>query len=373
MMIATGAGKEGCVHQSQSSIVAIAGSAGGLDAMCKILPCLPDDFPAPIVYLQHLSGSYNGSLAKVLQWHTTLNVRWARQGERLEAGVVYLCPPGGSSFVQPDGILTLAEPVTTIDHLHPADNLFASVAASYAHRAVVIVLSGAGSDGSDGVSAVRASNGTVLVQQEASASQRSMPRAAVATGCVDFVLRLEDIAPVLLSLMRNGHPLGSLRVKAARFAERKRMYISPGLQDKAERLLSIALGLHGTGMGNIQLLEPGTNNLRIIAQRGFGLDFLDHFAAVNTQNGSACGRAMLNRKPVMIPDVKTDPLFVLHLAIAEAAGFRAVQSTPLSSRDGAFLGVLSTHFRTPGPLQPAKLHWLNWHRRANELVNQLSY
>jgi len=151
------------------------------------------------------------------------------------------------------------------------------------------------------------------------------------------------------------------------------MSISPRLQDNADRLLSIALMLHGTRMGNIQLIEPGTGNLRIIAQRGFGLDFLEHFGAVNTENGSACGRAILSRKPVMIPDVRTDPQFAVHLDIAEGAGFRAVQSTPLISRDGAFLGVLSTHFRTPGRLPPSKLDWLNWHRRANDLIDQLSY
>jgi GAF domain-containing protein len=148
------------------------------------------------------------------------------------------------------------------------------------------------------------------------------------------------------------------------------MSIPTRLQDQADRLLSIALALHGTAMGNIQLVDPETGDLRIIAQRGFGLDFLEHFAVVNTENGSACGRAMLNRKPLMIPDVKTDPLFAVHVNIAEAAGFRAVQSTPLISRNGAFLGVLSTHFRTPGHLAQSKLHWLDWHRRANDLIDQ---
>lgn len=123
------------------------------------------------------------------------------------------------------------------------------------------------------------------------------------------------------------------------------MPVSPALQSALDVLLAIALRVDGTDLGNIQLFERETGTLSIVAQCGFGLDFLEHFATVGRQDESACGRAMRAGQPVLIPDVTTDPLFAVHRHTAAAAGFRAVQSTPLMKRDGTLLGVLSTHFR----------------------------
>jgi PAS domain S-box-containing protein len=86
--------------------------------------------------------------------------------------------------------------------------------------------------------------------------------------------------------------------------------------------------------------------LEIVAQRGFGQDFLNHFSAVN-ESGAACGRALKRAERVIIEDVLTDPDFAPHRAIAASAGFRAIQSTPLFSRSGEPLGIVSTHFRQP--------------------------
>jgi hypothetical protein len=365
--------EKGCDERSQTAVLAIAGSAGGLTAMRQILACLPADFPAPILYLQHLNGSYRSNLPEVLQWHSVLKVCWAQQGERLAAGVVSVCPAACSPFVHPDGTVTLTRTATSLDVLHGADRLFGSVAANYAHRAIVIVLSGGGWDGIDGVCAVRARNGTVLVQDEASAWQPSMPRAAIATGCADLVLRLKDIAPALVSLLRDGYPLAILRDKAARLAERKCLSPSPALQDMLDRFLELAVRMYGTDLGNIQLYEPQTGNLAIVAQRGFGLDFLEHFGAVNRQDGSACGRAMRRQGPVFIQDVDADPGFAAHREMAAAAGFRAVQSTPLINRDGTFLGVVSTHFRRPRNLSDTELYRLDRHRGASDLIEQLAH
>ena len=108
--------------RSEIAVVAIAGSTGGTDALRRILACLPADFPAPVLYVQHLNGSCCNVLAEVLQWYTVLKVRWARQGDRLEAGVVYLSPAGFSPFVHPDGTLTLAPTATSREVLHRADH-----------------------------------------------------------------------------------------------------------------------------------------------------------------------------------------------------------------------------------------------------------
>jgi PAS domain S-box-containing protein len=118
-----------------------------------------------------------------------------------------------------------------------------------------------------------------------------------------------------------------------------------GFQLPLERVLDAIIALQNADFGNIQLYNPETQALEIVAQRGFKQDFLEHFRCVRT--GAACGRAMELGERVIVEDVETDPEFAPHRNIAASAGFRAVQSTPLLSRGGAILGMLSTHFRTP--------------------------
>jgi GAF domain-containing protein len=114
-----------------------------------------------------------------------------------------------------------------------------------------------------------------------------------------------------------------------------------------DRALTGALrAMHATH-GNIQLADPVTGALRIVVQQGFNQEFLDYFGAVS-DTASACGRAAIEGSQVVIPDVRCDPGFEPHRGIAAAAGFRAVQSTPLTDRSGQLRGVLSTHYCDPG-------------------------
>jgi GAF domain-containing protein len=87
--------------------------------------------------------------------------------------------------------------------------------------------------------------------------------------------------------------------------------------------------------------------LTIDAQRGFRPEFLDFFRCVKADSGSACGRALRERRTVVIKDVMLDEDFGPYQAVAERAKFRSVQSIPLISSSGAFVGILSTHFRSP--------------------------
>ena len=107
--------------------------------------------------------------------------------------------------------------------------------------------------------------------------------------------------------------------------------------------LDRALTLAGQQLGNVQLIDWNAGELKIAAQRGFAQDFLDSFRRVTTRDGCACGRALLVRDTVVIHDVTTDRDFLLYRDVAERAGFRAVQSTPLLSPSGAFFGIISTH------------------------------
>lgn len=125
-----------------------------------------------------------------------------------------------------------------------------------------------------------------------------------------------------------------------------RLLASTEVQPLLEEVLSAAMELQNADFGNVQLYNPQTKALEIVGQRGFQQDFLEYFRSVS-EAGAACGRAMQRRERVIIEDVETDAAFESHRQIAAAAGFRAVQSTPLFSRNGEMLGMLSTHFRQP--------------------------
>ncbi|MHC2435713.1 GAF domain-containing protein [Bradyrhizobium sp. USDA 4451] len=107
--------------------------------------------------------------------------------------------------------------------------------------------------------------------------------------------------------------------------------------------LNEALAITGQELGNIQLIDWKMGHLEIMAQQGFTEEFLDCFRRVTIRDGCACGRALFNRQPVVIHDVTLDPRFFPFRNVAERAGFKAVQSTPLLTNSGALVGVLSTH------------------------------
>ncbi len=113
-------------------------------------------------------------------------------------------------------------------------------------------------------------------------------------------------------------------------------------------VLECSLELTGARLGNVQLMDWKAGYLAIVAQRGFGAEFLTVFRRVELDHGTACGRALKGRTTVVIDDVMADPEFSPYREVAGRAGFRAVQSTPLVSRSGAFVGVLSTHFGAVG-------------------------
>jgi len=121
---------------------------------------------------------------------------------------------------------------------------------------------------------------------------------------------------------------------------------TPRVELLASQVLEKVLSLARADRGNVQLADPASGALRIIAQHGFGAEFLDHFAVVDDDR-SACGRAASRGSQLVITDVTTDPGFGPHRAIAAASGFRAVQSTPLVDQAGRVVGVVSTHYPRP--------------------------
>ncbi len=149
-----------------------------------------------------------------------------------------------------------------------------------------------------------------------------------------------------------------------------RLLSKAGLLPLLEEGLNAIIALQNADFGNVQLYNPETKTLEIVAYRGFQRSFLDYFSSVN-EPGAACGRAMQRRERVIIEDVLADPDFEPHREIAASAGFRAVQSTPLFSRSGEPLGMISTHFRQPHRPSGHDLRFTDLYARlAGELIER---
>jgi two-component system chemotaxis response regulator CheB len=182
-------------------IVALAASAGGLQAIRKLLSQLPASFPAAIVVVQHLAPNYQSIMAEILERATPLRTKQAEEGDRIERGIIHIAPPDHHLLVNGDGTLSLSHS-ELVHFVRPsADLLFESVAASYGERAIAVVLTGTGSDGDMGVQAIKSMGGRVIAQDPESADFPGMPRTAIDTGCVDLVLPLDEIPGKLLDLV----------------------------------------------------------------------------------------------------------------------------------------------------------------------------
>ncbi|GAA2240290.1 hypothetical protein GCM10010145_02420 [Streptomyces ruber] len=183
------------------AIVAVASSAGGIGALGRFLGGLGGDLRVPVLVVQHLDPRHRTVIAEVLSRRTRLKVKLAETDETARPGTVYIAPPDRHLLVGPGGVLTLTS-TELVHFLRPsADLLFESVAGAYGPQAIVCILTGTGRDGAMGVDAVRSRGGTVIAQTPESAEFSGMPSAAVGTGAVDYVLPLDEIAPVVRGLV----------------------------------------------------------------------------------------------------------------------------------------------------------------------------
>jgi PAS domain S-box-containing protein len=150
-----------------------------------------------------------------------------------------------------------------------------------------------------------------------------------------------------------------------------RLWRKQGLREGLDEVLDATIKLLGADMGNIQIFDADRRVLVIAAQRGFQQDFLDFFREVSAEDDTACGRALRSGKRSVIEDVEADAPYAPLRSVARAAGYRAVQSTPLIGRDGTPLGMLSTHFRSvhrPGEQDLRRLDL--YVRQAGDLIER---
>jgi two-component system chemotaxis response regulator CheB len=187
--------------QPRFGVVAVAASAGGLQALRALFAGLPEDFAAPVVVVQHRAAHGRSYLDQVLGLSTRLGVREAWDGDALAPGNAYVCPPGRHLHVASGGTLRLDDGPPVNFARPSADPLFTSTAAAFGARALGVVLTGRGHDGAAGAAEIRRRGGMVLVQDPATCAAPSMPR-AVLSGCgADFVLPVDKLAHALVCLV----------------------------------------------------------------------------------------------------------------------------------------------------------------------------
>ncbi|MEL6179389.1 MAG: chemotaxis protein CheB, partial [Myxococcota bacterium] len=176
--------------KNPQQVIGVGASAGGLDALKELFGQLkPDTTHASWVVVQHLSPDYKSIMVELLRRTTQLQVVEAEDQLQLAVDTIYVAQPG--TEVNVDGLILKVEAISQqqrpIPH-HPIDTMLLSLASRSDVPVVAIILSGTGSDGAKGCAAVRSSGGTVMAQDNRSAQFDGMPRSAVLTGCVDFVL-----------------------------------------------------------------------------------------------------------------------------------------------------------------------------------------
>ena len=183
--------------------IAIAASAGGLEALTPLLRSLAPDLPAAIAIVLHRPSGHIGHLLEILGSCTTWPVQLAAQGGRIEPGHIYLAPSDSHLTVTPERRF-LSRDGTKIRFLWSSANpLFASAARVFDGRAIGIVLSGGGHDATDGVQVIKACGGVVIAQDPLTSVQESMPKSAISTGAVDYVLPVADIGPRLNDIVHS--------------------------------------------------------------------------------------------------------------------------------------------------------------------------
>ncbi|MDQ6699055.1 MAG: hypothetical protein M3Z36_02580, partial [Acidobacteriota bacterium] len=167
-------------------IACVGASAGGLEAFSELLRDLRADTGIAFVFVQHLDASHPSILTELLARETTIPVQEVADGMRVEPNKIYVMPPNTNMEIAGGRLHLTARVEAHGPHL-PIDRFFRSLAQDCGKRAIGVVLSGTASDGSLGLAAIKAAGGITFAQDEESAKYNGMPRAAIASGCVDFI------------------------------------------------------------------------------------------------------------------------------------------------------------------------------------------
>jgi two-component system CheB/CheR fusion protein len=184
-------------------VVAIGASAGGLEAYREFFHALPADPEMAFILIQHFDGQQESHLAEILSTETSVPIEEIRSGERIRPNRVYIAPARMVPAIS-GGEFTLNSQASEPGQHLPINFLMRSLADDETDCAIGIILSGTGCDGTLGLASIKAEGGITFAQEPATAEYDAMPRSAIDSGCVDFVMTPAEIAQELLRIQR--HP-----------------------------------------------------------------------------------------------------------------------------------------------------------------------
>ena len=179
-------------------------SAGGLDAFKKFFTAMPVDSGIAFVLIPHLDPTHGSLMVELLARHTSMPVVEAAEGTAVEANRLYIIPPNKNMTIS-GGVLRLSGPVERGSWQTSIDVFLRSLADDQAEKAICIVLSGTGTHGTLGLTAVKAAGGMAMVQDPKTAGYPVMPESAIATGLADYVLPVEQMPQALIKYVQHGH------------------------------------------------------------------------------------------------------------------------------------------------------------------------
>ncbi|MEO5324012.1 PAS domain-containing protein [Mesorhizobium sp. CC13] len=244
------------------TVVGIGASAGGIEALSGFFDAMTVDSGCAFVVVLHLDPKRESEMARILGGYTKMPVAQVRDGMQIAPDHVYVIAPD-SEIKLAGGGLQVSKPSEARGQRHPIDVLFASIAKQQRERSVAIVLSGTGSNGTEGLKEIRAQGGMSLVQAPETARFDAMPRSAIAAGLADHVLAPERMPETLLAYIHHGYVFDPAEIEP----------ISPTGEGIIDQILETLRARHGHDFGSYK-----RNTLRRRIHRRLGLRNIETIA-----------------------------------------------------------------------------------------------
>jgi two-component system CheB/CheR fusion protein len=284
-------------HQSNNPstaafpIVGIGASAGGLEAFTQLLKHLPDETGLGFVLVQHLDPEHESALTQLLARATSIPVTEVTNNLRVEPNHIYVIPPNTNLSLW-QGLLKLQPRPDRRAPVRSIDFFFESLAQNQREHAIGVILSGTATDGTLGLEAIKAEGGITFAQDD-SAKYDSMPRSAIATGCVDFVLKPEDIAKELARIAR--HPFVAARSRDLPALDEDR---DPALTNEDDKTSLLTGGAREeAALAHTKSGENAFNKILLLLRNHSGVDF--SLYKPTTIQRRITRRIVLNKKETM--------------------------------------------------------------------------
>lgn len=189
-------------QEEVNEAIVIGTSAGGLHALTKILQALPQNYPLPIIIVQHRSKDERELLEKILSHKCKIKIRQVEEKERIQKSTAYLAPPNYHILIERNFTFSLSND-SPVNYSRPSiDVLFQTAANAYGNKLIGIVLTGANRDGSNGIKKIKEKGGVTIVQNPDSAEFNTMPLEAIASGYADYVFDLDEITDYMLNKVK---------------------------------------------------------------------------------------------------------------------------------------------------------------------------